>query len=173
MRSSRTARRPAIPGVIRILSFRTFLPHQDAKITSGSRRATSAGIDDPVLRERRTGQLRENRRAAGDVDELFNPSDARDQRLVPLVEEDARPCRQRRFRLRGGCDRGPRSQTISQRFSLWLTPDEAAEHPDHLQNLGDRALVERDDREAAPHQFRRELRLQIRRTPARDPAVRA
>jgi hypothetical protein len=45
---------------------------------------------DSILRESRLGQLREDRHAAGDRDQLFDPSDAGNQRIVPLLEEDTR-----------------------------------------------------------------------------------
>ena len=40
--------------------------------------------------------------------------------------------------------------------------DERADHPDHLQDLGDAALVERHDHVAAPDELGGDVRLQIR-----------
>src|SRR5581483_1592932 len=50
-------------------------------------------IDDAILREPRIVQFRKDRRAAGDLDEFLDPSDAGDQRLVPLFEERPKPDR--------------------------------------------------------------------------------
>src|SRR6185503_15097553 len=44
-------------------------------------------FDDSVTTEARVHELRENRRAAGDLHELLHPPDARDQRVVPFLEE--------------------------------------------------------------------------------------
>jgi hypothetical protein len=52
-------------------------------------------------------------------------------------------------------------QLIGEPLGIRLTADEPAEHPDHLQNLADRALVERHDRDAAPNELRDEVGLQI------------
>src|SRR5262249_39548419 len=48
------------------------------------------GIHDAILGEPGMGELRKNRQAAGDLDQLLDPSDARDERVLPLFEKDAR-----------------------------------------------------------------------------------
>ena len=50
-------------------------------------------------------------------------------------------------------------------FGLALAADQAAEHPDHLQDLGDGALVERHHRDAAADQLGARCRPADRRTP--------
>src|SRR5688572_6945214 len=47
------------------------------------------GIDNAILREAGAGELRKNRRAAGDLNQFLDPTDAGDQRVVPFLEEDA------------------------------------------------------------------------------------
>ena len=85
---------------------------------------------------------------------------------MPEISGSSHSSKKTRGRFgRRAASRRMRSRSVARRSASAsasrLTPDEAAEHPDHLQDLGDRALVERDDREAAPYQFRREIRLQI------------
>ena len=54
--------------------------------------------DDTILRELRVSDVREHRITARNLDELFHPSDAADQRIVPLLEVDARAPRPSRGR---------------------------------------------------------------------------
>ena len=56
----------------------------------------------------------------------------------------------------------PRSKLRRERGGLFRHADDAAEHADHLQDLGDAALVEREDRVAALHELGRDVGLQIR-----------
>ena len=44
-------------------------------------------------------------------------------------------------------------EAIGELFGLSLAADQAADHPDHLKNLGDAPLVEGDDGDAAPHEL--------------------
>ncbi len=46
---------------------------------------------DPIARKPCLRELGENRRAARDFDELLHPADARDERLVPFLEERPQP----------------------------------------------------------------------------------
>src|SRR4029453_2193584 len=57
------------------------------------------GRDDTIARKTSVGQFREDRRAAGNLDELFDPSDAGNNRLVPLLEERAKAARKSASRL--------------------------------------------------------------------------
>src|SRR5688500_5553859 len=56
------------------------------------------GIDNAILREAGVGELRKNRRAAGDLNQFLDPTEAGDQRVVPFLEEDAESGREC-----GGC----------------------------------------------------------------------
>ena len=54
-----------------------------------------------------------------------------------------------------------RRERRCQPLGVALTARQSAEHPDHLQDLGDRPLVEGDDGEAASDQLGRRVGLQI------------
>ena len=120
---------------------------------------TSAGSTMRSRREAGVGQLRENRRAAGDLDELLHPADPRDQRIVPLLEERPQPDGKRAGGLADAIE--IRRQPIRQRLGFGLAADESAEHPDHLEDFGDAALVEGDDGNAAANELGAEIGLQI------------
>ena len=51
---------------------------------------------------------------------------------------------------------------IGEPLGLGLTADEAAQHSNHLENFGDRALIERHHRKAPPDELSDEIGLQIR-----------
>ena len=139
------------------------LPHHDATITSGLRSMTTRGIDDAILAERLVAQLREDRIAAGDLDQLLDPADAGDERRVPFLEEDPRgralgEARTRRARA----DRvEPGLHPRRERVPGVGPPDQRADDPDHLEDLGDAALVEGVDGIAAADQLARDVGLQI------------
>ncbi len=98
--------------------------------------------------------------AARDLDQLLDPADAADQRIVPLLEIHGRPPREARGRF---ADRVEATLELSdQRGGLLRHADDAAEHADHLQDLGDGALVEGEHRIAAFHQLGRDVGLQVR-----------
>src|SRR4029077_16941461 len=54
------------------------------------------GIDNTIFGEPATGELRENRLATRDRNELLDPADAGDERIVPLFEKHAEPPRETR-----------------------------------------------------------------------------
>ena len=123
------------------------LPHHDARITSGFRLEHFIFSNDPILRQPLPAQLREDRFAARDLDELFDPLNAGDERVVPFLEE--RP-RARRKRLCGPANVVETAlQPCRERLSLRFAADQAGEYTDHLENLCDRSLVEREDRPSA------------------------
>ena len=82
--------RPLHPGLDVMTDFFIFLPHHDARITSGFRFSDFVSLDDPIFRQPLPAQLREDRFAARDLDELFDPLNAGDERAVPFFEEHAR-----------------------------------------------------------------------------------
>src|SRR4029453_2085371 len=117
------------------------------------------GRDDTIACKTSVGQFREDRRAAGNLDELLDPSEAGNNRLAPLLEERAKAAGKSASRLANpievGCEVG------GERFSSRLTPDQPTKHSNHLQDLGDAALVECDDGQATANELRREIGLEI------------
>ena len=106
-----------------------------------------------------TPQLGKERLSTGDLDELVHPADARNQRVVPLLEEDTRPVRQIRCAVRDLVQ--VLFEPFDERFCFGRSPDQRSDHADHLQDLGDAALIERDHRVAATDQLRGDVRLKI------------
>src|SRR3954447_15465064 len=171
MRSSRTGLTRSHPVRETMVAFRIFLPHHDAKITSGSRRATSEGstmrslasaavassgkIGAPpaISTSSSTPRMPEMSRSAP----LSHPADAGEERLVPFSEEDAAAPRRPRAGVADALEIG--GQLRGKAFRAWLTPNQAAQHPDHLQDLGNRSLVEDHHVHAAPDQLGDQIRL--------------
>src|SRR5204863_3415853 len=104
-------------------------------------------------------QLGKDRIAARDLDELLHPLDARNERVVPLLEKHARP----RWKLRRQFAKTVeiRREPGRERLGFVAAADETADHADHLQDLGNTALVEGHDRMSATDQLAREVRLKI------------
>ena len=128
-------------------------------ITSGCRRTTSSDVDDALLAELGVAQLGEDRVAAGDLHQLFDPPDAGDQRVVPFLEEDARPDGSRAAAARIASSSSSRCET--RRSARAGAADQSAEDADHLQDLGDAALVEHHHRVAALDQLGGDVGLQV------------
>src|SRR5439155_20985461 len=82
-----------------------------------------ARIDNPIFREACRRQFREDRRAAGDCDELLDPSNAGDERLVPLLEEHAQPPWEMRRGIPNPIE--IRRQPIREALGFLLTADQA------------------------------------------------
>src|SRR5882672_11350827 len=104
-------------------------------------------------------QLGKDRIPASDLDELLDPLDARDERVVPLLEKHARP----RWKLRRQFAEAIeiRREPRRQRLGFVTAANEPADHADHLQDLGYAALVEGYDRMAATNQLACEVGLKI------------
>ena len=101
MRPSRTAGMASQPRRRRIRSMATFLPHHEARITSGAAAMTASA---ETMRFFAAASRRSDRHSvlsARDLDQFRNPADAADERIVPFFEIDARSPRRRR----GGRDR--------------------------------------------------------------------
>jgi hypothetical protein len=130
---------------------------------SGARRGTSSRIgDDAVAPKRLDRELGKAVVAAGEADELADPADGRDLRLVPLLEVDARPAGQRRRGASHLVEAG--LQLLGQRRRLRLAADHPAEHAHRPQDLGDAAVVEDVHLAAGTHQLGGDVRLQVRET---------
>ena len=128
---------------------------------SGARRTTSAGS--AMMRSRPSGHRRKLGKAvlaARDLDQLADPADAGDLRLVPFLEVDARPARQprRRPRIASTSCREP----IGERRGLRFAADHAAEHADHAQDLRDAAVIEEVHLDARARELGRDVGLQVR-----------
>ena len=160
MWSLRTAEIAIQPGRARMASVSTFMPHHEARMTSGSRADNGGGIDDTILRFAAVAQFGEDGIAAGDFDQLFDPADAADQRVVPLLEVNTRAAREfRRLNLRS------RSRPLCN-FSMSAAPsvrfaDDAREHGDHVEDLRDGSLVEVEDSCAAQDEVAGDFGLDV------------
>src|SRR6185312_2345948 len=96
--------------------------------------------DDPLPAEGLNRQLGKTVFAACDADQLGDPADARDQRLVPFLEIHARAARQGARALARRLD--PLLETSDELRRAVLATDHAAQRADHAQDLRDTALVE-------------------------------
>src|SRR5437763_1879605 len=116
-------------------------------------------IDHAVLPERFLAQLGEDRFTAGNFDQLLDPSDSRDQRVVPFFEEHAwAPWPHTRLVANFP---QPGFETVRKRVARVRAADQRADDADHLQNLGDAALVECVDGISAADQLACDVRLKI------------
>ena len=114
---------------------------------------------DPILRQAGIGQLGEDRLAAGDLDELLGPANAADQRVVPFLEKHFRTARQRLGALANVVE--ALFERGDERGALLGNADDPGEHANHLQDLGDAALVEGEDRVAALDEVVGDVGLEI------------
>ncbi len=139
---SRTAGIADQPGRAATCSGRNFLPHHEPNTMSGARRTTSPGsASDAIARERHRGALRKHVVAAGDADQLGDPADAGDQRIVPLLEIDARAARQLR---RGALDLGDViARALHVGLGLRRRADQRAEPQHVVENAFDAAMIRR------------------------------
>src|SRR5215471_4733865 len=115
---------------------------------------------DAVPGEPMLAKLRKNRLTSGDLDELFNPTNSRDQGLHPLLEVDCRPALVLAGRSLGGLESG--SQVSHQGFSFLRTAYEGARHQYSLKDLRYSALIEDYDRDSSFDQFSSNISLQVR-----------
>jgi hypothetical protein len=156
IRSSRTALTVSHPARPTIVAFFIFFPHHDAKTTSGSRRATSAGS---TMRS----HARPAPASSGKIGAPPAISTSSSTHRMPEISGSSHSSKKTRSRRgtpppRRGCDQ----IRLSRRRAAPPHPaaNEAPEHPDHLEDLRDAALVERHDRDAALHEPA-EIGLQI------------
>ena len=138
----------------------TALPHHDATITSGARRTTSSAATIRSLASAAPRSSGNTGSPPAISHKLFHPSDARDQRVVPLLEVHAGTPWPSRRRLADRLE--SRREFLHQLLGAILPADEAADDQDHLQDLVDRSLVEREDGMAAPDELGGDIRLQVR-----------
>jgi hypothetical protein len=115
--------------------------------------------DDAIGREFRPPQLRKHGIATGNLDQFFDPLDTGDQRVIPFLEIHARPAREGPGALANLIEAS--FQLAGQSEPLFRRADDAAENADHLQDLADASLVEREHRIPALHQLTGDLRLQV------------
>ena len=146
-----TAAIAAQPGRLRIAAFFTFLPHHDAKTTSGSRRATSDGS---TIRSR----ARLAPASSGKTGWPPAISTSSSTQRIPEISRLSHSSKNTRV------GRGKRAADSRMRIEIGrqsgrkhlgrkLTADQAAEHSNHLQDLGDAALIERHHSDAATHEL--------------------
>ena len=140
-------------------SWRTGLPHHDPMITSGARAITCS------LETMRSFA----RLACSSSGKIGSPPAMRTSSSVqrmPLISGSYHSSkntfgRKGSVAARSRMSSRPRSSDARQRLALFGDADDAGEHADHLQDLGDAALVEREDGIAALDEIVGDLRLQI------------
>src|SRR5207342_1854389 len=97
-----------------------------------------------------------------DADQLGDPADAGNHRLVPFLEIDLRPAPQRgRFALDR---REARLQAFSVGIRLVASPDECAEAADVVEDPVDAAMVADPHLDAVPNQFGGDVGLDVGKT---------
>src|SRR5262249_16867304 len=117
------------------------------------------GRHDALARARTVPQLDKDIAASGDLDELRDPADAGDERIVPLLEVDTRAM-------------GPHARVLAD--LLHLVPDvldeaarglfateRAADHEHGAQHVFERALVRAQHGDAAADQLPHDVLLEI------------
>src|SRR6185503_19347506 len=97
--------------------------------------------------------------ATRDLNQFLDPSDSRDQRVVPFFEECPWTCSKLRRRPPNVLESA--LQVVRQAFGFGLKADETAQHPDHHENLGHAALIERHDLAASPDELGGDVGLQV------------
>ena len=108
-------------------------------------------IDDTIFRALTFTQLWKDRIAAGDLDQLIDPANAGDERVVPLFKQHARTKRKTRCRLSNRIHFS--FQRCYQLLRSLRTADNAADRQNHLHDLDDAALVECKDSDSASNQL--------------------
>lgn len=140
------------------------LLRHDLLAAPGSENDVGRGGDHGVRRDNSIfgrflfAQMRKDVLAAGNLDQLRNPTDAADERIVPFLEINARTRACGRCR---NCLVNSLCQQIGERGALLRGADERAERADHRQDAGNVALVEHVNRDADPGQFRGDFRLEV------------
>ena len=158
MRSFGTAGIASQPGRCRILSGTTFLPHQEAKMTSGAAAITSCG---ETIRSLAAFCFL----SSGNISlppaismSSETQSNAADEWIVPLLEINLwlRSATNRCRHLAKASLIGP-----GKPFRLVRRSNQSADGADHCENAGDVALIESMDGNAGADQVCRDWRLKI------------
>src|SRR6185436_8404183 len=93
------------------------------------------------------------------LDQLFHPANATDQRTVPFFEEHTRAKRESaRLAANLVVVRFPPG---NQRSSLFFNTDNGSKGQDHIQHLLHTALIEGENRQAPTDKLRRDVRLKV------------
>ena len=158
MRPLATAGSVSQPGRSAICRGTTLRPHHEARITSGLRRDHVGRRHDAIARRRGAAQMGEHVLAARDLDQLRDPADAGDHRIVPFLEVDPRP---RRSCRRASDVRHPRLERTRQRLGLVAGADQGADGADHGEDPRNVALIEEMDGDAGLGQLAHDVGLQV------------
>src|SRR5690606_19612507 len=115
---------------------------------------------DAILAERCARLLRETLASARDLDQLGDPADAGDDRVVPFLEVNERLVRDAPIALAHVVD--PPRQLADQRVGALHGADEITDSGDHVEDAVDGAVVEHVDVDTARDQFAGDVGLQVR-----------
>ena len=103
--------------------------------------------NDSILRKPFVSQLGKNRLAASDFDQLFDPLDSGRSTGCPTLQKHPRPARKCARRVSNPVE--PLLEGCCERSSFVLTAHDSREHADHLKDVRNGPLVEREHRKAA------------------------
>jgi hypothetical protein len=113
--------------------------------------------DDPISGGPSCGAIGKNIDAAGDLDELRNPGNPGNERLVPFLEKDFRA--PHKFSRPAARLVGSERQVAGQPLGLFGGPGQGTHHPDHAEDFREGPLIEGMDGEAAADQLGNDVRL--------------
>ncbi len=95
----------------------------------------------------------------GDLNQLGHPRNAGDHRIVPFLEIYSRPAQQRRGAA--SCFNKSSGKLFGKPIGTIASANHSAEHADHVENLGDAALVESVNCDAPADQRGDDIGLKI------------
>src|SRR5437868_6917973 len=117
-------------------------------------------VNDPILGRLVFPQLGKDAFAACRFDQLLNPTNSGNKRVVPFFEQDSRTMSEARGRVANGIQFS--MQQRHKRPSFFFATNDASNSQDHRKDFRDAALIESHHGYAAPNQFRCDVGLQIR-----------
>jgi hypothetical protein len=125
------------------------------------RRASDHGIgcDDTILGRLAPGKLGKDIDTAGDRDQLGDPGDAGNHRIIPFLKIDFRTITARFAPSPGAVEIG--RKPLGQYVGALSRANDSAERAYHIKDPGDRALIERMNGNACADECSNNIRLQV------------
>src|SRR6267142_3630295 len=116
-------------------------------------------VNDPIFGRLVFPQLGKDAFAAGGFDQLLNPTNSGDKRVIPFFEQDSRTMSEARSRVAYSIQLT--LEQPNQRPSSVFAADDTSNSQDHLEDFRDAALIETHHGYAAPNQFSCDVCLEI------------